>query len=213
MGTFEVKDGKIAAWRDYFDLNQYMSQLQGASAMSTRCSTGGSGPSGLQVSVFSLGSWVSFGEQIGIAEATDCLQAAYDARRQLLRQRGVVRGRRVGADHGRGDRQARLGAPLLRDLHEGLLGTARAPQHEEHAEPQVPHAGDRRFARAARPRLRRPPVLPPRRSEHADRGDGVGDVRHRRERHARTTGARRSGPPTRSAPRGTSPTSTTCTSR
>ena len=31
MGTFEVKDGKIAAWRDYFDLNTYMSQLQGAS--------------------------------------------------------------------------------------------------------------------------------------------------------------------------------------
>ena len=32
MGTFEVKDGKITAWRDYFDLNQYMSQLQGTSA-------------------------------------------------------------------------------------------------------------------------------------------------------------------------------------
>jgi|SRR3954462_4971115 limonene-1,2-epoxide hydrolase len=30
MGTFEVKDGKIAAWRDYFDLNMYMSQLQAA---------------------------------------------------------------------------------------------------------------------------------------------------------------------------------------
>jgi len=29
MGTFEVRDGKIAAWRDYFDLNQYMTQLQG----------------------------------------------------------------------------------------------------------------------------------------------------------------------------------------
>ena len=28
MGTFEVRDGKIAAWRDYFDLNQYMNQLQ-----------------------------------------------------------------------------------------------------------------------------------------------------------------------------------------
>jgi limonene-1,2-epoxide hydrolase len=27
MGTFEVRDGKIAAWRDYFDLNQYMSQI------------------------------------------------------------------------------------------------------------------------------------------------------------------------------------------
>ena len=31
MGTFEVRDGKIAAWRDYFDLNQYMMQLSGAS--------------------------------------------------------------------------------------------------------------------------------------------------------------------------------------
>jgi limonene-1,2-epoxide hydrolase len=28
MGTFEVRDGKIAAWRDYFDLNQFMSQMQ-----------------------------------------------------------------------------------------------------------------------------------------------------------------------------------------
>jgi limonene-1,2-epoxide hydrolase len=29
MGSFEVADGKIAAWRDYFDLNQFMSQLAG----------------------------------------------------------------------------------------------------------------------------------------------------------------------------------------
>jgi limonene-1,2-epoxide hydrolase len=27
MGTFEVVDGKITAWRDYFDLNQFMSQM------------------------------------------------------------------------------------------------------------------------------------------------------------------------------------------
>jgi limonene-1,2-epoxide hydrolase len=27
MGTFEVRDGKIAAWRDYFDLNQFMTQM------------------------------------------------------------------------------------------------------------------------------------------------------------------------------------------
>lgn len=27
MGVFEVSDGKIAAWRDYFDLNQFQSQL------------------------------------------------------------------------------------------------------------------------------------------------------------------------------------------
>ncbi len=30
MGTFELRDGRIAAWRDYFDLNQYMTQLQSA---------------------------------------------------------------------------------------------------------------------------------------------------------------------------------------
>jgi len=30
MGTFELRDGKIAKWRDYFDLNQYMTQLAGA---------------------------------------------------------------------------------------------------------------------------------------------------------------------------------------
>jgi limonene-1,2-epoxide hydrolase len=29
MGTFEVRDGRIAAWRDYFDMNQFMSQLAG----------------------------------------------------------------------------------------------------------------------------------------------------------------------------------------
>ncbi len=27
MGAFEVRDGKISAWRDYFDLNQFMSQM------------------------------------------------------------------------------------------------------------------------------------------------------------------------------------------
>jgi limonene-1,2-epoxide hydrolase len=30
MGTFEIRDGKIAAWRDYFDLNQFMSQMPGS---------------------------------------------------------------------------------------------------------------------------------------------------------------------------------------
>ncbi|MCS6987156.1 MAG: nuclear transport factor 2 family protein [Sphingomonadaceae bacterium] len=27
MGAFEVRDGRIAAWRDYFDLNQFMAQM------------------------------------------------------------------------------------------------------------------------------------------------------------------------------------------
>jgi len=29
MGTFEVVDGLITAWRDYFDLNQFLGQLSG----------------------------------------------------------------------------------------------------------------------------------------------------------------------------------------
>ena len=27
MGTFEIEDGKIKAWRDYFDLNTFTSQM------------------------------------------------------------------------------------------------------------------------------------------------------------------------------------------
>lgn len=27
MGTFEVVDGKISAWRDYFDMNQFLNQM------------------------------------------------------------------------------------------------------------------------------------------------------------------------------------------
>ncbi len=30
MGTFELAGDKIAAWRDYFDLNQFMSQMPAA---------------------------------------------------------------------------------------------------------------------------------------------------------------------------------------
>jgi limonene-1,2-epoxide hydrolase len=30
MGAFEVEAGKIKAWRDYFDLNQFMSQMSGS---------------------------------------------------------------------------------------------------------------------------------------------------------------------------------------
>jgi limonene-1,2-epoxide hydrolase len=27
MGTFEIENGKIKAWRDYFDLNTFASQM------------------------------------------------------------------------------------------------------------------------------------------------------------------------------------------
>ena len=30
MGTFEMRDGKIAKWRDYFDLAEFQNQLAAA---------------------------------------------------------------------------------------------------------------------------------------------------------------------------------------
>ena len=88
------------------------------------------GRSGLQVSVLSFGSWVTFGNQLDTGLARDCLTAARDARRQLLRQRRGVRRRRVRADHGPGHRRARLGAAVLRHLDEALLGHPR--RHGQH---------------------------------------------------------------------------------
>ena len=35
------------------------------------------GRSGLQVSVLSFGSWVTFGAQLGVDTAVECLEAAY----------------------------------------------------------------------------------------------------------------------------------------
>ena len=59
------------------------------------------GRSGLQVSVLSFGSWVSFDTQMKDDLAMECMQAAFDAGLQLLRQRrGVCRWRERG-HHGR----------------------------------------------------------------------------------------------------------------
>ncbi len=30
-GVFEIRDGKISAWRDYFDMQQFMTQFQAVS--------------------------------------------------------------------------------------------------------------------------------------------------------------------------------------
>ncbi|MEO6928665.1 MAG: aldo/keto reductase, partial [Casimicrobiaceae bacterium] len=37
------------------------------------------GRSGLKVSALSLGSWVTYGNQMGVDAARECMQAAYDA--------------------------------------------------------------------------------------------------------------------------------------
>ena len=134
-------------------------------------------------------------------------------RRQFLRQRRGLREGPVRNAHGRGAAQARLAALVVHRLDQVLLGLERRPEREEHAEPQVPDAGDRRLARALRPRLRRPRVLPSRGSRHADRGDRVRDARHDRRGQGALLGNVRMERRPRSWRRGRSPSGIICTSR
>ena len=140
------------------------------------------GRSGLQVSVFSLGSWVSFGEQIGIAEATDCLPAAYDAGVNFFDNAESYAG---------GESERIMGAAIAK------LGWARHSYVIStkvfwglHDLPNMKNTLNRKYLMQAidgsleRLGLDFVDLLFCHRadSEHADRGDGVGDVRHRRER-------------------------------
>ena len=136
------------------------------------------GGTGLKVSVLSFGSWVTFGPQLAGNLAEECLAAAYDAGVNFFDNAEAYAGGESETDHGRGHPGARLAAPQLRDLHQALLGPPQRRQHAEHPQPQVPDAGHRRLARAARSRLRGPGLLPPARSRDPDRGDGVGHVGH-----------------------------------
>ena len=124
------------------------------------------GRTGLKVSVLSFGSWVTFGTQVDTGAAPG-----------LPGRPPVTQGVNffdnaeayAGGESERimGEAIAELGWPrwsyvistkVFWGIHDGA-------EHAQHAQPQVPAAGDRRLARAARPRLRRPPLLPPRRPE------------------------------------------------
>ena len=110
----------------------------------------------------------------------ECMQAAYDAGCNFFDNAEAYAGGESEAIMGRAIARARLDAAQLRAQHQVLLGPRRrSPNMAQHAQPQVPDAGHRRLAGAHAARLPRPRLLPPRRSEHADRGDGVGDERHR----------------------------------
>ena len=171
------------------------------------------GRSGLRVSVLSLGSWVTFGPQLDLGLAKSCLAAARAGGVNFFDNAEQYAGGESERIMGRA--LAELGWPRHSYVvsTKFFWGIRRGRQHAEHAQPQVPAAGDRRLARAARPRLRRPPLLPPLRPADADRGDGVGDERHRQLRQGAPTGGRRSGRPTTCGPRSRSPNATTCASR
>ena len=164
------------------------------------------GPSGLQVSELSLGSWVTYHNQVDTAAAREMLAAAMDAGVNFFDNAEVYAKGQSEIVMGEAFKALALAAPQLRRLDQVLLGPRpRRPgrQPQGHAQPQVPDAGDRRLAQAPAARLRRPGLLPPARPEHADRGDGLGDERHHRAAARRSTGARASGRRPRSARPGT----------
>ncbi len=137
------------------------------------------GRAGLQLSVLSFGSWVTFDQQMKDDAGDGVHAGGVRPRLQLLRQRrGLCRWRERG-DHGPGARRARLAALVVRPHDEGVLGPPQRAEHAQHAQPQVPDAGDRRLARPSAAGLRRHPLLPSVRPGHDAGGDGVGDERHR----------------------------------
>ena len=170
------------------------------------------GRSGLQVSELSLGSWVTYHNQVDDGGRARDAGRGVRRRRQLLRQRRGLCRRQSEIVMGAAIKRAEVAAAELRRLDQVLLGPRPRRQRRQpqgHAEPQVPDAGDRRLAAALRPRLHRPRLLPPPRPEHAGRGDRLGDERHDHprqgallghqrmagRRHPRRLGDRRAPPP------------------
>ena len=139
------------------------------------------GRSGLKVSELSFGSWVTYGNQLGADSRARMHGRGLRCGRQLLRQRRGLRQGRVGNDHGRGAASSLgwrrssyiVSTKFYWGLHDG-------PNEKNTLNRKyLMQAIDGSLARL-RARLRRPRVLPPPRSGHADRGDGARDARHDR---------------------------------
>ena len=179
-----------------------------------RCNYRRLGASGLKVSELSFGSWVTYGNQLGDGPRARVHGGRVRRRRQLLRQRRGLREGPVGNDHGRGAAEARLAALVVHRVDQVLLGPARRPEREEHAQPQIPDAGDRRVARSGLGLdyvdlvfcHRADPDTPIEETVYA-----MHDIDRRGQ--GACTGERRNGAPPRSWRPGRSPTGIICTSR
>ena len=120
------------------------------------------GRSGLKVSLLSFGSWISFANQLDDDLAVRCLEAA---------ARGGVNFFDNAESYAGGQSEAIMGRAFKTlgwERHEYVVsskffwGIHDVPNMSIHAEPQVPHAGRGRLARAVRSRLPRSHLLPPR---------------------------------------------------
>ena len=154
------------------------------------------GRTGLKLSLLSLGSWVTYHNQVEPGRGRRDDGRGVRRRRQLLRQRrGLCRRPQRGVD-GPGAEEAGLAAAELRGLDQVLLGPGprrRKRQPQGHAEPQVPAAGHRRLAGALRSRAHRRHLLPSPRPAHADRRDRARDERHHHAGQGAVLGHQRMG--------------------
>ena len=106
------------------------------------------GRAGLKVSELSFGSWVTYGNQLDTNAAGECMAAAWDMGVNFFDNAEVYANGE--SERIMGEVLQKLGWPRaqVRRLDQVLLGSQRRPQREEHAQPQVSHAGHRRLAQA-----------------------------------------------------------------
>ena len=171
------------------------------------------GRSGLQVSVLSFGSWVSFGAQLGVDTAAECLDAAQQAGVNFFDNAESYAGGE--SERIMGQAIAKLGwerhsyvisTKVFWGLHDvpNMKNTLNRKYLMQAIDGSLERLGldfvDLLFCHRADPNT---PI-----EETVWAMSDIVDAAARR-----STGARRSGPPTRSAPRGTSPNVITCTSR
>jgi hypothetical protein len=148
------------------------------------------GPTGLRVSLFSYGSWLTFGSQQAVEQSIECMGAAYEAGVNFFDNAEVYA--RGAAETVMGQAIAQFGWPrpsylISSKYYWGIHGDG--DQRPQHPQSQVPDRG--RMSRSASRLDHLIDLLPPPRSE-TDRGSGVGDVGHRRSGKA-PTGESRSG--------------------
>ena len=86
------------------------------------------GRSGLQVSELSIGSWVTYGNQVDGEAAIETLSAARDAGVNFFDNAEVYAGGKSEILMGNALKQPRLGARILYYFHQILLGNCRGSQ-------------------------------------------------------------------------------------
>ena len=128
------------------------------------------GRSGLQVSELSLGSWITYHNQVGVDAAVEMMAAGFDAGINFFDNAEVCA--QGQSEVVMGQALKKLGwARLSYVVSTKLFGAwrRRAPgQPPQHAQPQVPAAVHRRLLAAPAAGPCGPRLLPPARPAHAD---------------------------------------------